>query len=590
MTRAIPALACLPETAPFPADQIRLLNSVLARASQSQRAWLSGFLAGLDAAAVPAAKPAAAPEARPKLTILFASESGNAEALAAQARKSATRQGFAVTVLDMAEATLEQLPTWRDLIVIASTWGEGEAPQRAEPFYAALMASKAPRLDALRFAVLGLGDRAYPQFCAVAEAIDAKFADLGATRIAPLLALDVDYRKPATDWIDTTLTIFAPDRRDAEIIPLETRRPVEPALLDPPLAEDPEPRLVTITEHVNLHSSRSSAETVHLELSLAEPGLTYQPGDSLAVMPSNDPAMVAAILEAAGLADDPALTDILTTERDITTVTPPMLAAYATLTGDGALKALAEDRPKASAFGSTHLVIDLLRAAPKRLTADQLLGLLRPLPPRYYSIASSQKAVGDQVDLLVALLSWQHDHTTRHGVASHYLTRRLARGNELKVWVKPNPHFRLPADPDRPIIMIGPGTGVAPFRAFLQERREIGATGRNWLFFGHRNYTHDFLYQLEWQEAHSDGLLTRIDVAFSRDQAQKIYVQHRLWQQRNDVLGWLDDGAILYVCGDRRMGADIDATLARIYAEAGQDPDPAMASLRRQGRYLKDVY
>ncbi len=584
MTRAASALAGLPETAPFPAEQIALLNSVLAGASHVQRAWLSGFLAGLDAGS-PQSLPASPPAARPKLAILFASESGNAEALAASAKKAASRQGFAATVHDLADISLDQLATMRDVMVFASTWGEGDPPQRVETVFAALMSPRAPRLDQMRFAVLGLGDRAYPKFCAVAEAIDGRLAALGATRLVPMLACDVDYQQAATGWIGTTLTSFAPERMDAEIIPLETRRPPSPAL---PQAN--RPFAATITEHINLHSSRSSAETVHLELSLAESGITYEPGDALAVQAKNHPAMVEALLHATGHAGNAALAETLLTGRDITTLTPPMLATYADLSNDAALRALVENKQAAADWIASHLVIDLLRAAPAKPSAEALLAMLRPLPPRYYSIASSQKAVGDQADLLVALFSFQHETETRHGVASHYLTRQLRRGDTVPVWVKPNPHFRLPADPTRPVIMIGPGTGVAPFRAFLQDRRETGATGRNWLFFGHRNYTHDFLYQLEWQDAHKDGLLTRIDLAFSRDQPEKIYVQHRLWQQRAALLDWLADGAHLYVCGDRRMGQAIDATLARILTGAGRDAEQEMAALRQQGRYLKDVY
>jgi sulfite reductase (NADPH) flavoprotein alpha-component len=590
MTPANAAPTVLPDTAPFSTEQIRQLNGALAPATPVQRAWLSGFLAGIEAATVrEAAAPAAT--ARQPLTILFGTESGNAEQLAAEARKAAARLGFAPTLLDMADATPDALARLRNVVVIASTWGEGEPPQRAAEFYSALMGNAAPRLPNLRFSVLALGDRAYAQFCAVGNAIDRRLAELGAERAAPLLECDLDYHDAATAWIGTTLKAYAPERLEAEVIALESRRhAAAPALPDPAVVDRNAPYLAEITDHVNLHSSRSSAETVHMELSLAGSGIAYEPGDALAVLPRNDPAMVAAVLEAVGRAGDADLAETLASSRDITTLTTPVLASFAELTGDIALQAVARDKQLAASWIAGRQALDLFRAASEPLGRDQVLALLRPLPPRYYSIASSQKAVGDQADLLVARLSWQGTDRVCDGVASTFLARASARGSQIRVWLKPNTHFRLPADPDRPIIMIGPGTGVAPFRAFIQDRRETGAKGRNWLFFGHRNYTHDFLYQLEWQEALSDGLLTRIDLAFSRDQPEKIYVQHRLWQRRDAVLGWLADGASLYVCGDKAMGADIDATLIRMIEETGRDAATVLAALRKEGRYLKDVY
>jgi sulfite reductase (NADPH) flavoprotein alpha-component len=580
----------LPDNAPFSADQIRLLNTVLARASGTQRAWLSGFLAGIDAAQLeggeaPQVQAAAPPAARMPLTILFGTESGNSESLAADTRKAAARLGFAPSVLDMADATPETLAKVKNLIVIASTWGEGEPPQRATDFYTALMAEGAPRLEGLHYAVLALGDRAYVQFCAVGHAIDARLAALGATRAAPLGECDVDYAAPAAAWIGSTLKAYAPERGEATVISLDTRRAPSVAVPDRNA-----PFVAEITEHVNLHSSRSSAETVHMELSLAGSGIAYEPGDALAVLPRNEQRTVDAILAATGRGGDAELAELLATGRDITTLTPPMLAGYAEITGDIALQAIAKNPAEAANFIAGKQALDLFESARETLGREQLLSLLRPLPPRYYSIASSQKAVGEQADLLVARLSWTTPSGIRYGVASNDLVAQRRKGDQVRVWLKPNTHFRLPADPDRPIIMIGPGTGVAPFRAFVQDRRETGAKGRNWLFFGHRQFTHDFLYQLEWQDAMQDGSLARIDLAFSRDQPEKIYVQHRLWQRRDALLGWLDEGAVLYVCGDKAMGADVDATLLRIFEDAKREAGPALSALKREGRYLKDVY
>ena len=350
-----------------------------------------------------------------------------------------------------------------------------------------------------------------------------------------------------------------------------------------------------LTALVNLNSSRSTAETYHAELSLEGAGLAYEPGDSLGILPSNDPALVEDVLRAAGLDGDGALYAQLRDKLDITTLTRDQVGAYAGLSGDAELLALASDPARTAAFVSDRQMIDLRAAAPARLSAEQLTGLLRPLPPRYYSVASSRAAVGEEAHLLIGAVRWQSHGRARKGVASVDIAERRGVGDRLKLFVKPNTHFRLPADPDRPIIMVGPGTGVAPFRAFMQEREAVGAQGRSWLFFGARNFTHDFLYQLEWQDWLKSGVLTRMDVAFSRDQREKVYVQHRMWETRRELYAWLADGAALYVCGDATaMAKDVHATLLRIVADqSGQDAEGAAAwvrGLQQSGRYLRDVY
>jgi sulfite reductase (NADPH) flavoprotein alpha-component len=300
------------------------------------------------------------------------------------------------------------------------------------------------------------------------------------------------------------------------------------------------------------------------------------------------------VLQAAGLAGDAGLAARLATDWDITTLSRPVLEAYAALNPAPALaELLAAEGWRAWLPG--RQLLDLLEAFPMALTPEQLTGLLRRLPPRLYSVASSLKAAPDEAHLLVGVVRYQSHGRARHGVASTFVAERLRAGDKLKVYVKPNKNFRLPDDPDRPVIMIGPGTGVAPFRAFLQERQATAAKGRNWLFFGDRNYTHDFLYQLEWQELHKEGVLSAIDVAFSRDQPEKVYVQHRLWQRRQELFAWLEDGAHLYVCGDEKaMAKDVHATLAAIVADQGGRPADAaeayLADLKQQRRYQRDVY
>ena len=584
-------MTALPANAPFPPDAIAALNQVISTTSPTQRSWLSGFLAGVEAAtATPAI--AAVPIVRPALTVLFATESGNSEALARKAAKDAGRLGFAAKVLDAAEATPADLAKSRNLLVVASTWGEGEPPQRAIGLLTALMAEDAPRMEGVTYAVLALGDRAYAQFCETGRVLDERLAALGATRAAPRLDCDVDYEAPAADWLATTLKGLRGTQDDASVIHVDFGGV---AAVTEAAYDKSHPFQAEITDMVNLNSSRSAKQTWHVELSLNGSGLTYEPGDAIGVVPQNDPAVVDAVLAAAGLQGDPALHEALTTKHDVTTLTGHLVRGLADLTGDKALHALAGDAAALAAYLPGRHVVDLLEGYPNRLTAPQLTGLLRGLPSRLYSVASSRKLVGEEAHLLVSAVRYQTHGRGRGGVASTYIADRRRAGDALPIYVKPNAHFRLPADPAVPIIMIGPGTGVAPFRAFMQERDALGVQGGSWLFFGDQRYTHDFLYQLEWQDLLARGLLSRLDVAFSRDQDRKIYVQQRLWERRRDLHAWIQDGGHVYVCGDQsRMAKDVHATLRDVIAEGSAiTPEAAeaqLAEMKRAGRYLLDVY
>ncbi len=571
----------LPKTAPFAEDQLAALNSVMSVTTADQRHWLSGFLAGFAAASGPqqAVAPAAPPAKRTPLTILFGTESGNSEALAAQTRKVATKLGFGPKVVDMADITMAQLAALENVVIIAATWGEGDPPQRAVDFQEALMADDAPRMDKVRFAVLALGDRAYAQFCEVGKRFDERLAALGATRVADRVDCDLDFEAPANAWIDSTLAVLKPadepaGEADGAVIHVDFARGG---------AEGPtraKPFAAEVTEHVRLTGSRSSSDTHHIELNIEGSGIAYEPGDALGIVPTNDPALADEVLNAAGLAGNAALRTALVERLDITTLTSKQVEDFGKLTGFA---------PEAG-WATGRQIIDLLEAGASTLTPEQLTGLLRPLPPRYYSIASSRKAVGEEAHLLVAALRYESFGRARQGVASIDMTVR--HRDSMNVFLRANQHFRLPSDPARPIVMVGPGTGVAPFRGFMQEREATGATGKNWLFFGHRNYMHDFLYQLEWQDWLANGTLNRMDVAFSRDQPEKRYVQDVMWEQRRDLAGWLRDGAALYVCGDMNaMAKDVHAVLLRILADQGSpDAKAELDTIRRDGRYLRDVY
>jgi sulfite reductase (NADPH) flavoprotein alpha-component len=516
--------------------------------------------------------------------------------LALKARKIAQKQGFDARIVDMADAEIGALANTENIVVFISTWGEGDPPQRAAEFYRALMSDAAPRLDGVRFAVLALGDTAYVNFCQTGREIDQRLEALGATRAAPRLDLDLDFAKGAASWTESTLAGLAPadTHPSATILHVDFKAASHADNLDEPAFGAENPLSAEITERVNLNGTGSSSETWHIELATATPGFAYEPGDAIGVLPENDPEVAENLLTAVGLGGDAALAGRLVAAYDITTLTRPVIEAYGKLTGRAEVAELA--RPERfAAYAAGRQIIDLLAEHPEKLEPTQLIGLLRPLPARLYSVASSLKAHPGETHLLISAVRWRSHGRDRRGVTSTWLADRRKAGDPVRLYVKPNRHFRLPKDPARPIIMIGAGTGIAPFRAFTEERAETGVRSPSWLIFGARNYTTDFLYQLEWQDHLASGALTSIDVAFSRDQPEKVYVQHRLYEKSTELVSWLDDGAHVYVCGDEKgMGRDVDIALAEILGKAAGGDEAAgrarLDELRRAGRYQRDVY
>ncbi len=590
----------LPKNAPFTAEDIDVLNQLVQRSTPLQRSWLSGFLAGLDMAqggtGVAAAVPAAAQRPRTPLTILYGSESGNSEGLAFKTKKLAAKLNYDAKVVDMADADMALLAKAKNLIVFVATWGEGDPPQRAVDFHKVLMSDAAPRLDGVRFAVLSLGDTAYVNFCQTGKEMDARFEALGGIRAADRIDLDLDFAKQAAIWTDKTLAALAPPEAagSATVVHVDFKgvsaddEPAEPVYTaDNPVEAE-------ITALINLNGTGSTRETWHVELSTDAPDFVYEPGAAIGVLPENDPALAAELLTAVGLGTDASLVAKVTRSFDITTLSRATIDAYAKLTGRKDV-ALLLDGDALAKFSADRQLVDLFETYSEKLTAEQLTKLLRPLPGRLYSVASSQRAHQGEAHLLIGAVRWASHGKQRKGVATSYFADRRKVGQTARLYVKPNRHFALPTDGGKPIIMIGAGTGVAPYRAFIEDRAETGAKGRSWLFFGERNFTNDFLYQVDWQDHLAAGALSRIDVAFSRDQPEKIYVQHRLWQERADLLKWLGDGAHIYVCGDEKgMAKDVDATLVKILAEPLKGDEVAgrakLKELTKAGRYQRDVY
>lgn len=586
----------LPKNAPFSGDEIEMLNKVVSQSTPQQRSWLAGFFAGFEAAQNGAVLPVAVAKPRAPLTILYASESGNCESLALKAKKTAQKHGLDAKVYDMADADMALLAKSKNILVFAATWGEGDPPARAVDFYSGLMGDAAPRLDGTQFAVCALGDTAYVQFCAVGKAIDARLEALGAKRAADRVDLDLDFAKQAVAWTDGALAKLAPADTAASgtVVHVDFTSGSAASEDDEPEFSPETPLEAEISSLINLNGSGSTRETWHVELAFDDAGFQYQPGDAIGVLPENDPELVEQVLRATGLGSDAALLLKIQKGFDVTTLSRAAVDSYAKLTGRADVKALLDGDAFAK-FSSDRQLVDLFENYSEKLNADQLLGLLRPLPGRLYSVASSPKAHAGEAHLLVGAVRWNSHGKKRNGVASSFLADRRKAGSTARIYVKPNRHFRLPTDGNTPIIMIGAGTGVAPYRGFIEDRAETGARGKSWLFFGERNYTNDFLYQLDWQEHKADGTLTNIDVAFSRDQPEKIYVQHRLWERRAALSAWIAEGAHLYVCGDEKgMAKDVDATLVKILAESAKgDIDAGRAKLKelsKAGRYQRDVY
>jgi sulfite reductase (NADPH) flavoprotein alpha-component len=539
----------------------------------------------------------------PELTVLYGTESGNAEGLADQTVKAAKSSGFKAKAVNMADLKISKLKEMQNLLVIVSTWGEGDPPETAIDFYEAFMSEKAPKLEGTRFSVLGLGDTSYEEFCKIGKDFDTRLETLGARRIYDRVDCDVDYDDDFAKWHKGALAALEAEAKPAVTT---TPPPVAPAAAAVKYSRK-NPFPAELSERVMLNGEGSAKETIHLEFNLEGSGLEYQTGDALAVVPHNAEDVVNDFIATTKLdgeapvlikEKDYTLREALTSQLDITSLSLPVIKRYNEIAKDSKLEILLDPANKAELqeYLYGREIIDLLHEFPaKEITADALVGIMRKLPPRLYSIASSPKAHPGEVHLTVGVVRYDAHGRNRKGVCSTYLADRMAEGEKADVFVTPNKHFKVPADNDAPMIMVGPGTGIAPFRAFIEERKELGAKGKNWLFFGDQHYLTDFLYQSEWQGYLADGILTKLDVAFSRDQKEKVYVQDRMREKSKDLYEWLKQGATFYVCGDAsRMATDVDVALHDIIIkEGGLSKDDAKAyvkKLKEDKRYLRDVY
>ncbi len=595
---------------PFDQEQTELLNRLLPTLNETQKIWLSGYLAvpGVAETAATTEAPSAEeafsknePKTR-EITILYGSHTGNCQSLAESFFERLDHEKYTVTLSSLDDFKPKSLKKVEDLLLITSTHGDGDPPDNALSFYDFIQSKRAPELGEIRFSVLSLGDSSYEFFCQTGKDFDGRLEELGATRIYPRVDCDLDFEEPAEEWFEGVMSVLSDAPSNSEASP--SKETSEPNLS----YSRTNPFKAEILENINLNGKGSNKETRHLELDLEGSNLVYEPGDSLGVYPENDTDLVLQLIEEMNWdrdsqvvvnkqGDVQSLQEALTKTYEITSLTKPLLKKVAELTESAELLSMVKaegEELKTYIYGRD--LIDLVKDyGPWEIAAEEFVKVLRKIPVRLYSIASSQKASEDEVHLTIGALRYDAHGRARTGVCSGQCAERSQAGDQLPVFVQRNENFRLPNNPDTPVIMIGAGTGVAPYRAFLQEREEIGARGETWLFFGEQHFVTDFLYQLEWQKWLKDGVLTRMDVAFSRDTEEKVYVQHRMRERSKELYEWLQKGAHIYVCGDEKyMAKDVHIALVNILEQEGDlsesEAEAYLADLRNAKRYQRDVY
>lgn len=589
---------------PFNCDE---LKKIIENYNDKQLAWLSGYLWGrVEKSSVEQALPSTTlpsnmTQAEQKITIISASQTGNARRVANELSQDIERLGIAVTHLPAGEYKAKKLNQEEILILVTSTQGEGEPPEEALSLYKYLFAAKAPKLTHLQFAVFGLGDASYPKFCQAAKDFDQRFAELDAQRLLLRVDADTDFQTVSTSWRQAVIDKLSQLQLSNTQSPTENSTSIA---VNSSLYHRDNPFIATVNVNQKITSRDSDRDIRHIELDLSDSDLHYQPGDAVGVWYQNSNELVEEILSITQLAGETpvehhgqqiALKTVLTEYVELTQNTPIIIEKYAQAVQHPELLTLIGDREALLEMSQTLPLVDMLNRYRGKIEVQTFVELLRPLTPRFYSIASAQDEVGSEVHLTVNVVRYQVDDKIRMGGASGFLANQIADQDQVKIFIEHNDNFRLPDDTHAPIIMIAAGTGIAPFRAFLQQRASQGATGKNWLFFGNPHFISDFLYQVEWQSYVKEGLLTRIDLAWSRDQAEKIYVQDKLIAQASDIWQWLQEGAFIYVCGDaKRMAKAVDLALQQILMTQAQYSQEQAISyldeLRSQKRYQRDVY
>ncbi|MBF7016091.1 assimilatory sulfite reductase (NADPH) flavoprotein subunit [Staphylococcus durrellii] len=600
---------------PFNEEQAAQLNQLVQSMTPEQRLWLSGYLAANQQATTTSEdiqQIQQAPEAtqsvedvKPRdITVLYGSETGNAQSIAELLDERLTENGYTVTLSSMDAFKTKELKKVEDLFIVSATHGEGDPPDNAITFHEFLHGRKAPKLEGLRYSVLALGDESYEFFCQTGKDFDARLAELGGERLTDRVDCDLDFDEPAENWMQNVLeALSGPNDNRAAVA--ETTETVQSA--KEKKYSKSNPYEAEVLENINLTGRGSNKEVRHVELLLDNYGEGFEPGDCLAIIPENDPVIVTQLISLLGW--DPeltveidnkgntaSLTDAFTLHFEITKLTIPLVKKLAELVNDESLnEKLAEDG-WVQAYVEGRDLIDFFKAYnASNIQPNDLLEALRKLPAREYSIASSYRANPDEVHITVGAVRYNAHDRDREGVCSIQLAERVQPGDTVKMYLKKNPNFKFPFEEDKKVIMIGPGTGVAPFRSYLEEREELDLKGNTWLFFGEQHFTTDFLYQTDWQTWLEDGILSKLDVAFSRDTDEKVYVQHRIEENSELFFQWLEEGAAIYVCGDEKyMAKDVNEAILRVIAKEGNmseaDAEAYLNQMKTEKRYQRDIY
>lgn len=598
---------------PFCEEQVQLLNQLLGNLTGTQRVWLSGYLSAetaiqdsnliniesTQAQVIQAVQPTEAQE----ITVLYGTQTGNAHELAETFTGQLTEKGLVVNAVAMNDFKPRDLKKLSNVLIIVSTHGEGDPPDNAISFCEFIHGRRAPKLEQLNYSVLALGDSSYEHFCLTGQEIDEQLEKLGANRIADRIDCDLDFDEAAENWFNTVSTalekIASPTTQGVDSVQQDSKVTSLYSRTNPFEAE--------VLENINLNGRGSNKETRHLELLIEDSNLKFEPGDSIGIYPENDASLVEKLITSLQWEKDQTITikdvtytveEALTHHYEITVLTKPLLQKIQTTFTNETLAELLleENEDQLRAYLETHDLLDVVNDySLQGVDLETLTSLLRKMPARLYSVASSYQANPEEVHLTIGTVRYQAGGRERSGVCSVQVAERVEPGDTLKIYVHRNQNFRLPADTNTPIIMIGPGTGIAPFRAFMEERDELGVEGKSWLFFGDQHYVTDFLYQTEWQQWIKQGVLTNIDLAFSRDQAEKVYVQHKILEKKAELYKWLEEGAVVYVCGDEKsMAKDVHDTLLQVIQEEGnlsaEDAQQYLADMQQNKRYQRDVY
>lgn len=593
---------------PLNEKQLKALNELTEASTPEQLIWLSGYLegrlAGLNghssSESVLGAEPETEPVALMNLTILYGSETGHSQALAEKLADKAAFKQVATKVSDMYDYDYNNLSEEENLAIIVSTHGEGEPPDMATDFYQYITGENAPDLQNLNFSVLALGDKSYKQFCKTGEDIYRACKDLGAFSITSLVKCDVDYEQDAEIWMNNFLMNLTPA---APTVEEEQEETGEPAEVEQEEYSKKNPYMASVLEKMKISGDDSDKEVYHLELALDDSGLTYEPGDSVGIYAKNPDSLVEKILHFTGFDPDykidlnvgeVTIKEALSHHLEITILTYDIIQKYFEKTKNPQVEKLLNDDKLLDDYLFGHDLLDLLEDFPYEWNPNKLVEILRQLPPRLYSISSSQEYVGEEIHVTVAVVRYERKKRLREGACSSHLADTIEIDDQIPIYIEKNPAFKLPANGSK-IIMVGAGAGVAPYRAFLQHRESMGLKGNSWLFYGDRRFDSDFLYEVEWQKYLENNYLEKMDTAFSRDQKEKVYVQHKLLENQEEVFQWMEEGAYFYLCGDmKNMAKDVNKTLLEIIKNQGgisqEKAGEYIRKLKREKRFQSDVY